>query len=313
MQRQIIGQAIYQFVACMLMWTLCGGRWAHNKSAPIGFDEGVGTLVFNAFVMMQVFNEINSRSITRDINIFRGITKNYTFLGIVLVTILLQAIIVEFGGEAFHTNGLDWSAWLLSIGVGAGSIPVGILIRLLPELPFGKKRPAHVDLNAIPADAPDVMVELNNRATSQEPLATPIVQGKDSDDSLEEEPTSPTVDRWRDAIGRTQMQIRVVNAFRPPTSAAPEVRSNTPTFHVVERPGLERRRSEHLWTRAREVPRSISVVNAFRGGRRNHGIDFSALQMVDPSRGTRAGVGHRRFDDAASLASTDASVIGKKH
>lgn len=59
MLRMIIGQAIYQVVACILLWVL----W-HGKDA-IGVDGEVSTLVFNAFVWMQIFNEVNARSISR--------------------------------------------------------------------------------------------------------------------------------------------------------------------------------------------------------------------------------------------------------
>ncbi|KAE8674057.1 Calcium-transporting ATPase 8, plasma membrane-type [Hibiscus syriacus] len=47
------------------------------------------SLIFNAFVMCQKFNEFNARK-PEEINCFRGVTKNYLFMGIVGFTLILQ-------------------------------------------------------------------------------------------------------------------------------------------------------------------------------------------------------------------------------
>ena len=58
--------------------------------------------------------------------------KNYLFVGILLVTSVLQVIMVEFGGKAMHVadGGLEGKYWGLSIGVGMGSLVVQQLINL---------------------------------------------------------------------------------------------------------------------------------------------------------------------------------------
>ena len=38
------------------------------------------TIIFNAFVLMTLFNEINGRKIHNERNVFEGITKNSVFL-----------------------------------------------------------------------------------------------------------------------------------------------------------------------------------------------------------------------------------------
>lgn len=48
------------------------------------------TMLFNIFVMMTLFNEINSRKINGDRNIFDGITTNWIFCMIFLITFILQ-------------------------------------------------------------------------------------------------------------------------------------------------------------------------------------------------------------------------------
>lgn len=48
------------------------------------------TIVFNTFVMMQLFNEINARKIHGERNVFEGIFNNVIFCTIVLGTFVVQ-------------------------------------------------------------------------------------------------------------------------------------------------------------------------------------------------------------------------------
>jgi Ca2+ transporting ATPase len=55
------------------------------------------------------------------------------FCGILLVTGILQIGIVQFTSEAFHVapDGLDKKMWLISILIGAGSLPVQQIINFV--------------------------------------------------------------------------------------------------------------------------------------------------------------------------------------
>ncbi|KNC97338.1 calcium-translocating P-type ATPase, PMCA-type [Spizellomyces punctatus DAOM BR117] len=269
MARMIVGQAIYQIVVCLVLYF--GGRtWFTDGSIDkeTGMRRSTSTVVFNAFVFCQVFNEVNSRSIDQDVNIFKGIIHNRIFLSIIALTVLLQALIVEFGGDVFHTDGLTGAQWGICLAVGAGSLPVGFLIRLLPDW----------------RTSPDSDIEL-----------VPMEPSK-STSSFTSPPSTPSLtnDRWNTAIRRTQMQLRVVNAFRAPDGSIPPPRPQR-TFSA--------RSGEELWQRARIVPKSIGVVNAFRGGRRrNEGV--TTLQMFDPS-----SVMHvRKGGDEGSVRTVDSQL-----
>lgn len=48
------------------------------------------TLIFNTFVMMQLFNEINARKIHGERNVFDGIFRNPIFCSIVFGTFVVQ-------------------------------------------------------------------------------------------------------------------------------------------------------------------------------------------------------------------------------
>ncbi|RFU80744.1 ca2+-transporting atpase [Trichoderma arundinaceum] len=126
MWKMIIGQSIYQLVVCFLLW-FAGPNFFTYPEAQLR------TLIFNVFVFMQIFKLINSRRIDNKLNIFEGLHRNWLF--IVMMTIMVggQLIIIYVGGEAFVVVRLTAAQWAISIGFGLGSIPVGILIRLLPD------------------------------------------------------------------------------------------------------------------------------------------------------------------------------------
>ena len=228
-------------------------------------------------------------------------------MGVIVITVILQAIIVEFGGEAFKTHGLPWQAWLVSVAVGFASIPLGFLIRLLPS--WGSSETVDVvpeandDASAVVIDG----VEMQQR----------VPAGKE--EVLEVLPATPsdaTLARWNTAIRRTQMQIRVVNAFTVPSGVSHSdsasslpIRTGTPTYRYVE--GTPQPVGKH-WRKAQSVRRSIGVVNAFRGGRRRAGVDFTTLQLADPAqardRAVAASADHGRW----ATASVSDSTVGLK-
>lgn len=52
---------------------------------------------------LQIFNEINARR-PEKFNIFEGIHKNYLFLGVIIVTIILQVGQVHFISTDMHST-----------------------------------------------------------------------------------------------------------------------------------------------------------------------------------------------------------------
>ena len=72
------------------------------------------TIVFNVFVLMQVFNEINSRKIHNEINVFDGVFKNSFFLVIVVGTFVVQYLLIEIQGlnTAFGCTNLTKDQWI---------------------------------------------------------------------------------------------------------------------------------------------------------------------------------------------------------
>ncbi len=77
-------------------------------------------------------------------NVFDNILGNYTYISVLVLTMILQVILVlfglqkkknpmlflqvllvEFGGDAVKTTPLDLEQWLWCVGLGACSLPIG--------------------------------------------------------------------------------------------------------------------------------------------------------------------------------------------
>ncbi|KAJ7555675.1 hypothetical protein O6H91_05G050000 [Diphasiastrum complanatum] len=136
MWRNIWGQAIYQLVILLTIY-FRGDDVLRLKSDSQNRHMQKNTMVFNSFVFCQLFNEINSRK-PEDFNVFGGIFHNSLFCGVLLVTSTLQVIFVVFLKKFFKTTALSWKQWLICICIGAISLPVGFLVKLIPvrEKPF---------------------------------------------------------------------------------------------------------------------------------------------------------------------------------
>ncbi|KAL1837372.1 hypothetical protein VTJ49DRAFT_3954 [Mycothermus thermophilus] len=138
MGKMIIGQAICQ-LAITLVLNFAGasllGYDVHNTNRLIAEHEQkrLSTFIFNTFVWLQIFNELNNRRLDNRLNIFEGITRNYFFMIINLIMVGGQVLIIFVGGQAFKITPLNGKEWGLSIGLGAISLPWGALIRLFPD------------------------------------------------------------------------------------------------------------------------------------------------------------------------------------
>lgn len=140
MWKMIIGQAIYQLVVIMVLYFRGCDILGYNQ-AQCGHVQGINsandltTIIFNTFVWMQIFNAVNNRRLDNKFNIFEGITKNYFFGGIFIIMVGIQTLIVFVGGAAISVvkPPLDGPQWGICIVLGAITIPIGVIIRLIPD------------------------------------------------------------------------------------------------------------------------------------------------------------------------------------
>jgi Ca2+-transporting ATPase len=135
MWKMIIGQAIYQLAITFMLY------WGANADPDVlptdqkSTPEQVNVLVFNTFVWMQIFNQWNNRRLDNKFNIFEGITKNWIFIAISIVMCGAQVLIIFFGGAVFNIPDEGQSAvhWGTALVLGAISLPIGVIIRLIPD------------------------------------------------------------------------------------------------------------------------------------------------------------------------------------
>ncbi|KAN0060767.1 plasma membrane calcium [Thecaphora frezii] len=161
MWKMIVGQSIYQF-AVILVLNFAGHKMLNLHSdipaVQDNYDVELSALIFNTFVWCQLFNQVNSRSLTRDLNIFSQIWKNPWFIGILLIEIGLQVLIMFVGGVAFGVTDLSGRDWAISIVVGFISWPLAVVIRMIPTAPIEKaliKLGLMPDPDALPTLSPE--------------------------------------------------------------------------------------------------------------------------------------------------------------
>jgi len=127
MWRNIAVQSVFQIGLLVYLLLLGGEDFGVEPGSTKHF-----TIVFNAFVFCQVFNEFNARSIGNQLNVFAGLHRNLLFVGIVVLTVLTQWFIVEYGGDFTRTVALSQEEWAKTILLGALSLPLGVAMRLIP-------------------------------------------------------------------------------------------------------------------------------------------------------------------------------------
>uniref|UniRef100_A0A8C8ZQ58 Calcium-transporting ATPase n=1 Tax=Prolemur simus TaxID=1328070 RepID=A0A8C8ZQ58_PROSS len=198
MMKNILGHAFYQLVVVFTL-LFAGEKFFDidsGRNAPLHAPPSEHyTIVFNTFVLMQLFNEINARKIHGERNVFEGIFNNAIFCTIVLGTFVIQIIIVQFGGKPFSCSELSIEQWLWSIFLGMGTLLWGQLISTIPtsRLKFLKEAGHGTQKEEIP----------------EEELAEDV----EEIDHAERELRRGQI-LWFRGLNRIQTQIRVVNAFR---------------------------------------------------------------------------------------------------
>ena len=123
MWRNLLVQALYQIAVLLTLQFKGESIFGVNKKVK-------DTLIFNTFVLCQVFNEFNARKLEKK-NVFKGIHKNKLFLGIIGITIILQMVMVEFLKKFADTERLNWGQWGACLGIAAISWPLGWVVKCI--------------------------------------------------------------------------------------------------------------------------------------------------------------------------------------
>ncbi|KAH6816385.1 hypothetical protein C2S51_021205 [Perilla frutescens var. frutescens] len=128
MWRDIIGQALYQII---ILLTIQFKRESTFKLTNREKD----TMIFNIFVLCQIFTMFNT---VKGQNIVEILRKNRLFWMVVGIIILLQVVIVELLKRFAGTERLNWKQWRACIGLAMISWLIGWLLRKIhvPPKPY---------------------------------------------------------------------------------------------------------------------------------------------------------------------------------
>ena len=141
----LIGHSLYQLTVLLVL--VFAGAQLFDIESGIGKElrdppTQHFTVVFNSFVFMQLFNEINARKIHGERNVFDKIWTNWIFMAVMVVQTTIQILIVQFGSVVFDTAELGLDLWMWCIFFGSVELVVNQLLRLIPisKVPFKKMK-----------------------------------------------------------------------------------------------------------------------------------------------------------------------------
>jgi magnesium-transporting ATPase (P-type) len=137
MKWNIMGHAMYQFVVLIVLM-FKGPEWldiASGKESGHGSHATVhNSILFNAFIFMNMVNQINMRKMHHELNPFKGILRNRNFLVVTGIEISCQVVIMLFGGRWFKVERIEVNHWILCIVLAVIEFPVQIGIVLFRRL-----------------------------------------------------------------------------------------------------------------------------------------------------------------------------------
>jgi Ca2+ transporting ATPase len=145
------GQAAYQVI--VISWILFNPDQIpdydkEDRDSDGDIKEGLYTyhytIIFNTFVLMQLFNEYNSRMLLGEWNIFSNIQNNLLFIATNGTTIVFQCLMAAFAGKVMKIHdapGLTGKQWLfcMAFSLAPWLVQVVINIMVLCEKEYGRR------------------------------------------------------------------------------------------------------------------------------------------------------------------------------
>jgi P-type Ca2+ transporter type 2C len=89
------------------------------------------SIFFTVYVLFQLWNQVNCRSLTPETSGLRRIWRNGAFLGILLMTLGGQILIVTFGGRVFAVEPLSVIDWLV---IGGATASVLLFVEIVRRI-----------------------------------------------------------------------------------------------------------------------------------------------------------------------------------
>ncbi|MCI2082325.1 MAG: calcium-translocating P-type ATPase, PMCA-type [Bacteroidales bacterium] len=118
--KKIVSQGLFFIIVALVLLGVLAPADRHGYS-----------IFFTAFFLMQYWNLFNVRTLGSDNSAFRNLFKNWTFVIIVFLILLLQIFVVQFGGDFFRTAPLSMKEWSILLISTSFVLWIGEFMRFL--------------------------------------------------------------------------------------------------------------------------------------------------------------------------------------
>jgi P-type Ca2+ transporter type 2B len=134
----IVTQAIFQIIVLLIILFYGDFIFGVASDRDLGHfewpkDHGYHfSIFFNIFVFMQVFNSINCRKLNKcEWNVFKDIFDNPLYLGIQIFTVVIQVLMIQFGGRVLRTRPLTLYQHLACIAIASLVLLCNLVVKMI--------------------------------------------------------------------------------------------------------------------------------------------------------------------------------------
>lgn len=118
MWHEIIFTGLYSAILCIIFLKV---PYIKNMFRPSVENEYLMTAFFGLFIFMSIFNSFNAR--THRLNLLAYIFRNRVFIITILFIIIVQILLIYYGGSLFRTSGLTIKEFEIMILLSMSVIP----------------------------------------------------------------------------------------------------------------------------------------------------------------------------------------------
>ncbi|KAJ3097117.1 Calcium-transporting ATPase 10, plasma membrane-type [Phlyctochytrium planicorne] len=142
-------QIVYQLIILITIYlgldSLMPGEVEYYTEADLLHDGGVSkrtkTVVFTAFIMLQVSNIFMARQLNSELNVFKNLLRNKLFILIASIIVGVQVLGVTVGGSFLSTVFIRWHEWVLCLAVSFANFLFTIAARAICRVYIKEEHP----------------------------------------------------------------------------------------------------------------------------------------------------------------------------
>ena len=122
MLNEILFTGIYSSLLCIFFLK---SKFINSLFRPSPNNIYLMTAFFGLFIFISIFNSFNAR--TNRLNILSNLIKNRVFIFIISLILVIQLLLIYYGGTIFRTSGLTLKELFIMILISSTVIPVDFI------------------------------------------------------------------------------------------------------------------------------------------------------------------------------------------